>query len=126
MSASIESAYLFCYQLCGRHRKVFLKNSSSQISKLQRNVTYNVSKILEKSFFLDFHIKVKPIQFDQFNPFFSAPGLEKFTLKAGSKFLSEAFQFIIAEKCNIQIARIFAYAIAQMLRNRALVTMSQR
>ena len=70
MSASIESAYLFCYQLCGRHRKVFLKNSSSQISKLQRNVTYNVSKILEKSFFLDFHIKVKPIQFDQFNPIF--------------------------------------------------------
>ena len=29
--------------------------------------------------------------------------MEKFTLKAGSMFLSETFQFIIAEKCNIQI-----------------------
>ena len=48
--------------------------------------------------------------------------MEKFTLKVGSMFLSEAFQFIIAEKCNIQIifvnvTRIFAYAISQILSN---------
>ena len=46
--------------------------------------------------------------------------MEKFTLKVGSMFLSEVFQFIIAEKCNIQIifvnvTRIFAYAIAHTL-----------
>ena len=29
--------------------------------------------------------------------------MEKLTLKAGSIFLSEVFQFMIAEKCNIQI-----------------------
>ena len=41
---------------------------------------------------------------------------EKFTLKAGSMFVYEAFQFIITEKCNIQIifynvTRTFTYAI---------------
>ena len=36
------------------------------------------------------------------NPIFSPSRMEKFTLKAGSMFLSETFQFIIAEKCNIQ------------------------
>ena len=46
--------------------------------------------------------------------------MEEFTLKVGSMFLSEAFQFIIAEKCNIQIifvnvTTIFTYAIAQIL-----------
>ena len=35
--------------------------------------------------------------------------MEKFTLEAGSMFLSEAFQFIIAEKYNIQ--NIFVNAI---------------
>ena len=34
---------------------------------------------------------------------FSPSRMEKFTLKAGSMFRSEAFQFIIAEKFNIQI-----------------------
>ena len=36
-------------------------------------------------------------------PNFSPSGMEKFTLKAGSIFLSEVFQFIIIEKCNKQI-----------------------
>ena len=47
---------------------------------------------------------------------FSPSRMEKFTLKAGSIFFSEAFQIIIAEKCNIQIVfcnltRTFAYAM---------------
>ena len=29
-------------------------------------ISYNVSKILEKSFLFDFHMKGKPIQFDEF------------------------------------------------------------
>ena len=42
--------------------------------------------------------------------------MEKFTLKAGSMLRSEAFQFIIAEKCNIQIifynvGKTFVYTI---------------
>ena len=42
--------------------------------------------------------------------------MKKFTLKAESVFLSEAFQFTIAQKCSIQIIfynlnRAFAYAI---------------
>ena len=37
------------------------------------------------------------------NPIFVPSRMEKFTVKAGSIFLSEAFQFIIAEKWNIQI-----------------------
>ena len=45
--------------------------------------------------------------------------MKKFTLKAGSIILFEAFQFIIAEKCNIQIifydvTRTFVYTIKQI------------
>ena len=57
-------------------------------------------------------------------PNFSPSGMEKFTLKAGSIFLSEVFQFIIIEKCNklffFNVTRIFAYAIAQILSSHAL------
>ena len=46
--------------------------------------------------------------------------MKKFTLKAGLVFLSQAFQFIIVEKCNIQIIfgnvnTTFVYAITQLL-----------
>ena len=52
------------------------------------------------------------------NPIFSPSRKKKFTLKAGSIILFEAFQFIIAEKCNIQIifydvARTIVYTIKQ-------------
>ena len=57
--------------------------------------------------------------------------MEKFTLEAGSMFLSEAFQFIIAEKYNIQnifvnAVTILACVIAQILSNRVLLMMLQR
>ena len=57
--------------------------------------------------------------------------MEKFTLEAGSMFLSEAFQFIIAEKYNIQnifvnAITILACVIAQILSSRVLVMMLQR
>ena len=53
------------------------------------------------------------------NPIFSLSRMKKFTLKAGSIILFEAFQFIIAEKCNIQIifydvTRTFVYTIKQI------------
>ena len=47
------------------------------------------------------------------NPIFAQSRMEKFTVKAGSIFLSEAFQFIIAEKWNIQI--IFFFNITRIL-----------
>ena len=57
--------------------------------------------------------------------------MEKFTLEVGSMFLSEAFQFIIAEKYNIQnifvnAITILACVIAQILSSRVLVMMLQR
>ena len=57
--------------------------------------------------------------------------MEKFTLEAGSMFLSEAFQFIIAEKYNIQnifvnAVTILACVIAQILSSRVLLMMLQR
>ena len=83
----------------------------------------------------DFQMKRELIYFDDIKlnktetHFFSS-GIETFTLKASSVFLSAAFQFIMAEKCSIQVifynvARTFAYAIAQILNSHALVMMWQ-
>ena len=59
----------------------------------------NASQVLKNFFQFDFHMKGKPFQFDELklcktNLIFSLLQMEKFTLKAGSVFLSEAFQFI--------------------------------
>ena len=77
-------------------------------------------------------MKEKPIQFEQkttLNRIFSSSQMENFTLKAGSMFLSKTFQFIIVEKCYIQIifynlTKTFAYAINQ-IKLAALVMMLQ-
>ena len=52
--------------------------------------------------------------------------MEKFNIIAGSMFLTEAFQLIIVEKCNIQIilynvTRTFVYAIKSRACNDALL-----
>ena len=77
-------------------------------------------------------MKEKPIQFElktTLNRIFSSSQMENFTLKAGSMFLSKTFQFIIVEKCYIQIifynlTKTFAYAISQ-IKLAALVMMLQ-
>ena len=84
----------------------------------------------------DFQMKGEVNHFDEtklckIQTQFSSVTNGKIYFRAGSVFLSATFQFIIAEKCNIQVifynvARTFAYAIAQILNSRALVMMWQR
>ena len=52
------------------------------------------------------------------HPMFSLSRMEKFTLKAGSMFLSEAFQFIIAEKFNIQTISSMVWKVLSNLPNK--------
>ena len=68
---------------------------------------------------------------ENLNPIFSPSRMEKFTLKADSMFLSKAFQFIIAGKCNIKmifynVTRTFAYVTNYVVSRHALEMLSER